>query len=545
MMKSPKKIHQNVLCIALLITMLLSCVSCQGEYHYAMTGEGDTTTFDPNEYVPPVMNDDPTDDFIVTIKADGEEYRPRTQMFVQWSDGFSIHRAQVDDHGVARIDGLDGDYHVTLSGVPNEYVYDPNSHMATNDERSIIVGLHTVNRLTGLGTDLYDGCYQFSKLGVYSVELESADDVLYFQYAPQGSGTYTIESWADTNADNINPYIKVYGGSSEYKYYLKDINDGGPEGSYTINFIHTVQMADEHIGATGQAVYTFALMADAKNGKYPITVTFAVKRNGGFELDYDGRETEMAVPTFDFSTFAPEAHIYGSDYTLTYPEYQSTEGTKTVYAFDESRFKLWKKELGGDGFYHLYDEERYADASTNNPGYGPILYANIATPTRFIDTAFTLIEYEAGSNPLKIINKALTISGINYKHFIEGYEFLSTYGNIADIGSYYCVNGCPCHTTADKTNWACPPSCTKCLSSCRRCPEELIGKKGYGDIASIEGLGGRVPVTEELREFLYDYAVKQQFFYDGIGSLEKSSPAYRSLGKSDWLFACCYYLKNE
>jgi len=140
------------------------------------------------------MNDDPTDDFTVTLTANGEPYTPRMEMFAYWSDGFSVHTAKFDEGGVARIDGLDGDYRVTLSAIPNEYTYDPNSNIATNDDRNIVIALYTLNILTGGGTGIYD-CYNFSKTGVYSAVVDSPEDAIYFQYAPDRSGTYTIESW--------------------------------------------------------------------------------------------------------------------------------------------------------------------------------------------------------------------------------------------------------------------------------------------------------------------------------------------------------------
>ncbi len=326
MMKSPKKIHQNVLCIALLITMLLSCVGCDWEIPYGVFGRGEESTTlptdndipsasedhstleSPNEGEPPVDENEPTVEFTVTLTKDGSPYSSQTDIYVTWSGKNNTYSAVVDKNGIARINLPDNSYRVTLSSLPTGCAYNPNVHVTTKDQSSITVDLYSVNRLTGSGTDLYYGCYQLSRPGVYSAELESAEDVLYFQYTPQGSGTYTIESWADTTADNINPYIKVYGGSSGYKYYIRDINDGGPEGSYTINFVHTVQMADENIGATGQAVYTFALMADEKNNHYPVTVNFEIKKN----------EAEDAI--FDFSTHNPgkefspitdpDAHLY-------------------------------------------------------------------------------------------------------------------------------------------------------------------------------------------------------------------------------------------
>ena len=486
------------------------------------------------------LNDDPTDDFTVTLTADGQPYKPRMEMQAYWNDGFSIHSATFDENGVARVDGLDGDYRVTLSEIPNEYTYNPNAHIATNDKRNITVELYTLNRLTGGGTGIYD-CYHFSKTGVYSAIIESADDAIYFQYAPDGSGTYSIESWMDVTADNVNPYVDVYGGNSQFKYYIKTTNDGGPVGSYTINFVHTVQIADENISTGGQATYTFAVKAETKSGQYPVTVTFAVKRNGGFELPPSGGAagSYMAPIKFDFSDFDVNDHEYGSEYALYYPEYRLNSST---YVFDEERFKIWDKSKGGDGFYHLYDEEKYAATG----GYGPILYAAITSTTRFLDKAISVIEYSnPGAANLETQNAALSIGGVNYKHFIEGYALLSTYGKI-NGGTYYCVTDCPCHKYDEQDpdsalDWACPEECTECNSNCRKCPAELIGKEGYASYANSDGM---VPVTEEMKDFLYAFASKQQYFYDGKGYLDGrdwNGSYYQAPGGSEWLFACYYY----
>lgn len=532
---------RKIISILLLFIMLFSLSACSGEYHYGNNldsdkndnGKDDTDS----EYAPPEMNDDPTDDFTVTLLADGAAYSPRMEMFVYWNDGFSIHKAPVDVNGVARIDGLDGDYRVTLSAVPNEYTYDPNNNFATNDDRNIVLNLYTLNRLSGSGTGIYD-CYNFTKTGVYSAVINSPEDAIYFQYAPDRMGTYTIESWMDITADNVNPYIEVYGGHSEYKYYIKTTDDGGAVGSYTINFIHTVEIAKENISAGGQATYTFAVKAETKNNKYPVTITFAVKRDGDFELPRpgssgnNGTASGMAIPEFDFSDFDASQHEYGDSYRIIYPEYRLND--TNVYVFDEKRFQLWDKKKGGDGFYHVYDKEKYAETN----GYGPILYANITSANRFIDIAFSKIEYNSKG---EVINAALSAGGLNYKHFIEGYTKLATFGNI-NGGSYYCAQNCPCHDSEkDKENWACTSACTKCLSECRRCPEELVGHEGYQAYANSDGL---VPVTEELKEFLYSYCVKELFFYDGRGSLEANSTNgkyYQAVGTSGWLFGCAYY----
>ena len=263
------KAFKKIMALFFAVLMLFSATACNGEYEFAIGG-GTTGNGSGDEYVPPVLDDDPTNDFTVTLRADGKAYTPRMEMFARWSDGFSVHVAKIDNTGVARIDGLDGDYRVTLSAVPNEYTYDPNSYLATNDNRNIILNLYTLNRLSGGGTGKYDA-YKFSKTGVYCAVVENADNAIFFQYAPDGMGTYSIESWADTTADLINPSLEAYDGQAPGWVadapFIK-IDDGGAMGSYTRNFLYTVQIAKENISAGGgQLNFTFAIKAESKNNK--------------------------------------------------------------------------------------------------------------------------------------------------------------------------------------------------------------------------------------------------------------------------------------
>ena len=480
---------------------------------------------------------DPSDDFTVTLMRDGKTYRPDEDenIEVYWSDGFSIHSAAVDSKGTARIDGLDGDYRVTLSSVPEDYAYDPNVYTATNDNRNIIVDLYKLDRITGKGTGLYD-CFNFSKTGVYSATIKSPEDAVYFEFSPRGSGTYTVESWVDTVADDVNPKIVKYLGSGQFKYGPTDIDDGGPTGSYTRNFVHKIEIADEMISTSGggQQVFTFALKAESKTASYPITVSFAVKLNGGFELDHAAKYD--VVPKADLSHFDFDAFNALAGTKKATPE-KLIPGTASAYIFDEDDFRLWKIEEGGDGVYHVYDEEKYAETG----GYGPVLFAYITTKCRFVDLPFTQIEY--------VGNKALTVNGVsNYKHFIEGYSALSTLDQ-TDLGSfnggsYYCVKGCPCHPGKGPgdTGFACPPGCDTCLPDCRPCLEELIGHPGYAGYSNADGVA---PVTEELKVFLQLFSESQRYFADGEGWVENNGfMNIDALEDSQWLFACGYYVEG-
>ena len=152
---------------------------------------------------------------------------------------------------------------------------------------------------------------------------------------------------------------------------------------------------------------------------------------------------------------------------------------------------------------------------------------------KFIDASFHRIEYEG--------NNALTLNGgtQNYKVFIEGYDNIVAYAgdpNDRASGPYFCTANCPCLAT----NGGCcaiEDNCTKCTPDCRHLPRAGIGQKGYADIA----IDGRCPVTEELKEFLQAYCVKEKLFSDGNGWAEQYVPRYDAYEDSQWLFACGYY----
>ena len=274
------------------------------------------------------------------------------------------------------------------------------------------------------------------------------------------------------------------------------------------------------ISGGGSQTFTFALSAETKSGVYPVTFTFAIKRNGGFDLD---STTKTMVPVkadmsdFDFDAFNALAggKIVGAE-TL----FKDKDGNEKpgAYVYDAKNYKLWRVEDGGDGVYHVYNEEKYASTG----GYGPMLVAYITAPCKFVDSAFSTIEYHG--------NKALTVNGgtENYKHFIEGFAALVQ-------NNYYCIPECKCNEKEGHLG-ACPEDCPDCHVNCNACPEEMIGKEGYNAWCNSDGVA---PVTEELAEFLQKFAIAQRYFADGDGWAEQNGIyAYED---SQWLFACGYY----
>ncbi|MBQ4065264.1 MAG: hypothetical protein IJD10_04125 [Clostridia bacterium] len=508
-------IMKRYLCVFLALICALSLFAC-GEYKDAVDVGGNGNIDDrPSGEV----DNDPTNDFTVTLRANGEIYKPSVAINVYWSDGYDIFIAPVGEDGVARIDGLDGDYKVTLSTVPQGFAYDSNAYTATNLERNVVLDLYDLNAVSGRGSDLY-GCYAVGGTGIYSVTVSEPGEMAYFEFAPQVNGTYTVESWASIAEDEVNPICVAYYGSSSYKHSPYTVEEVGQVGSFTRNFVHTIEIADQMISGGGSQTFTFAVTAETKSGIYPVTFTFAIKRNGGFDLN--GVQKTMMPVTADMSKFDFDAFNALAGKKITYAEtlFKDKDGNEKpgAYVYDEDNYKIWEIEDGGDGVYHVFDEEKYPSTG----GYGPILVAYITSPCRFLDSPLTQIEYFG--------NKALTVSGgtENYKHFLEGFAALVQNG-------YYCVPECPCTKKADHRG-ACPPECNDCIMNCNRCPEDMIGKEGYNAWCNADGVA---PVTQELAEFLQKFAISQRYFADGDGWAEQRGIyAYED---SQWLFACGYY----
>ena len=519
----------------LLLTLVCSFLFSCGEYKDPLK--------DPSGNQGPIrpsLDDDPTNDFTVTLMKDGEVFVPDTAIDVYWSDGYDTFVAPVVD-GVARIDGLDGDYNVVLSATPSGFSYNPNGNKVTNLNKHIQIHFYDISgakdKLTPAtpsgnikddGDLIRSSLNRISETGVYTIKISKPGERYYFEYSPQTNGVYTIESWVSIVDDEVNPLAYSITGTAQGGFWGEyPVTDYGEVGSYTHNYIHTVEIADENISSGGGSLsFYFALGAESKSEIYPITYSFAIKKNGGFSND---RESEVMISAdadwshFDFDAFNALA---GSEIAYAETPVKDKNGNDVpgAYVFDQRYYKLWAIEDGGDGVYHVYDEEKYASTG----GYGPVLFAYITESTR-VTSAFTTME-AAG-------NSALTVNVVeNHKQFIEGWS-----GMLSSDKNYYCEADCPCRTEAEskgEVHHACPPSCTKC--KCRKCPEEMLGAEGYADWCNSDGV---VPVTEELKHFLQSFAISRNYYMDGYGYAESKLPV-QPYEDSQWLFACGYYVNG-
>lgn len=493
----------------------------------------------------------PDDQLLYTVKLiyNGDVYTKTEGVKAHWSNGYEFHTADVVN-GIAEISGLDGDYTVTLSGLDENYSYNPNGNTTSGFTPNIEIPVYRLTKARGK-----DGSEPYSSktcrgLGVYRTELTSAEQIVYYEFEPTENGVYTVESWVNVSDSVINPKIDVLAANFANRVYQYTLDEGGVSKGYTRNFKYIINVDDSNIGC----VWTFGIRAEQKEGVYPVSVDFALQRDGGFTAERyqsewimpDGLyglmadeirklqamskeeftqfESELAyeeiqsyteedlkdavslhtagVPEYVYNRVKNRFLSYQGSGSLLGPEtdYQPEGSSVSVLAFRGENYQVSPVT----GIYHKYDMEEYGDDPYGfGAGYGPMLFGYVTAPTRFIDTAFHMIEYKG--------NKNLTLEDgtQNHKLFLEGYTNMVSHANSEGVGM--------------------PISF----------PEECKGMYGYADFANSDGL---VPVTPELKVFFQKYSVAQRLFNDGNGFAETfGNPSVDALEEDQWLFACCYY----
>ena len=304
---------------------------------------------------PPKPDDDKDEErvYTVTLYSEGRRFSPNVIFYAQWTseDKTEIVSAPFNALGVAETKNLDGEYRVTLSGLPDEYTYDPNGIYVDNDNRDVNIELLPIIQTKNKGTDYYKDCIEVSKLGTYRHQFNARNEKAWFRYEPYAQGKYVIESWVDVYENEVNPVMVHYVGNSQFVHFdypAGTYDDGGTSSTYTKNFKFMLELSSGMVGN----VWIFQLYADCK-GEYPVNVDFTIKLIG----DYDGSgdELETVMPAGPFLNTKPSGK-----WTYNYAD--------NGRVLDSSRFAL-----NEDGFYHLYDEEKYAE----NGGWGPVLFAKL------------------------------------------------------------------------------------------------------------------------------------------------------------------------
>lgn len=333
------------------------------------------------------------------------EYQDITRIQAIWTNLETAEKysAHFNEQGVASIEGLDGDYRVTISAPPVGYTYNPNDdeHIATNVQKSVEISIYQLTPITAGGTDPYNDVINITQIGAYRITLETPDQEVWCRVTPTSNGTYTMESMVDVTANKVNPVLYVYHSSSEMVYVENPneiIDGGGYEGTFTKNFYWEFNMTSEEAG--GATMHFRIVTTNQDVTAYPIDIDFIYDREGDFA---SGLEPSVVVtPTHDFSTWNPSMTPSG---TFTYCAYGP--GSRGIRLLDDDMVGL-----GEDGYYHYLD-------NLGNPT-GPMLFAKINKRTEVM-SEFTWYQ----------VNLSY-IDGKSYYDFIHSYYA----ANVNDDGCY-------------------------------------------------------------------------------------------------------------
>lgn len=425
---------KKILIVILSLFMVFFCVGC-GSY----SQPDDNSQGDDNGGIVqqrPGNNQEQKDVFTVELKMGSSKYIPPfipgKSVKARWTaiDGSSIHEAIFSDAGVAEADGLDGDYRVTLVDLPDTVTYDPQGYTADNNDKHTVIEILQIIKTThstgsslqnsGITTidvnvndiagstyrSIIDSPWNGVKGGGYEgQENEVYNGMVFYLISPTMPGWYSIESWVDVSANEVNPLLEYYSGTIQARYYNESIDSGGSVSTYTKNFRYEIKLGGNYVGN----VWALGIHAESKKGEYPITIDFTIKYEGEYD-EPEPKYTEMeANGPYGNPNETPSGKFI----------YNYKETNKTLVG---SRFKLNPE----DDFYHLYDESTYAQ----NNGYGPILYAKISKASEVLVTSNGFLQKPDAETGLGGVNLKIqfhdpfnynVIIYKNYEIFIEKY----------------------------------------------------------------------------------------------------------------------------
>ena len=89
---------KRILLILLAFLIALSSTAC-GSYKPPVLQDDEEETGKK----PIQMDDDPTNDFTVTLNFNGEPYKPTVAIDVYWNDGYDIYVAPVDENVMKKL----------------------------------------------------------------------------------------------------------------------------------------------------------------------------------------------------------------------------------------------------------------------------------------------------------------------------------------------------------------------------------------------------------------------------------------------------------
>ncbi len=324
---------KKILCFILACLCALSFVAC--EHNPAQStkpGQGGSNPGSSNPGGSNPGTENGGAEFIVNVVDENGEPFTADGLKVVWSNREEAVAQTVDANGVAK-QNLDGDYKVTLQGVPDGYTYNPNIYYSTNRQPTETILVYELNLSRDTGEDIYETIIDLSRTGAYRAVIEDKDDVVYYQFQATLNGYYTIESCVDTTFNEVNPIMDIYYGNAAAKFFDSTLNDGSDYcDTYTKNFKHTIRRSQDEV----KSVFAFGVRATHKTNQFPTYVDFIITR--GDEYQRPSTDGAPISPTEDFSK-----GVAWDTGTWTWAE----DGTNMFHGENFA--------LGADGYYHIKD----------------------------------------------------------------------------------------------------------------------------------------------------------------------------------------------
>lgn len=317
----------------------------------------------------PVPPPEEAEKYSVDLSYGGEKYIPTQKMTAIFMGMGIMVSADFDlTTGVAEIEGLDGDYHIMLDGLPEEMSYDNNAYTIGNDSRHVTVELDPIIE-TYVGVDnqakFRDALYSAPFLngeGTYRCILNGENSRFFCSYEPDRAGLYTISSRMDITANEVNPKVDLYTGHAGIILYFNRSQDGGGLSStYTKNFLMSIEVSSDMVGNN----LTFAVYAENRGDSYPIEIDFTIKREGNDTIVYPDYEGVIAQ-----GPFADKEKMKSDIDGKGFHWFDRENGG----VLDESNIKL----NPADGFYYMWD----------GVSYGNCVYAVLNAASPVLDAPF-------------------------------------------------------------------------------------------------------------------------------------------------------------
>lgn len=297
-----------------------------------------------------------------------------SSLYVMWCDGDLCYRPQqTDSNGFAKykIESISsGQLDIHLSGIPEGYTYNANIYTATPENKEVTITLTETNDIDK-GDGTLENPYQITE-ATYVAKPEAKDTYVYYSFAPDKGGKFTIESWA-YNASSFTTSLAYYGNNPQYipETPMEEVSTGGLKG----NFKYEVQLEAD---AVGQVSFLFGVKA-------------SLKMEIPFNVSYTGELTEK-----------PEV-------TTIYP-------TRTLTKFEDNTTEAKLTSIPMDGSVTIFYDEAN-DRFHINDINGPLVLIKLNVPCDYIDLALSEIEEKSGVKFYLLKN-----GKENYSEFVKAYS---------------------------------------------------------------------------------------------------------------------------